>query len=130
MKVQISAIFEVKSWNESPFDEGANLPKLTRANVTKIYSGDIEGMSMTEWLMAYAEDGSATFVGLERVAGTFVGREGSVVLQHVGSFAEGAARGTLTVVHGSGTNDLVAVEGDGSFLADPTGSVSLNLSFV
>ena len=130
MKVHTSAIFEVKSWNENPFDEGAGLPKLTKAAVTKSYSGDIEGMSVTEWLMAYAEDGSATFVGLERIVGTFSGRKGSLVLEHVGSFAEGVAKGTLTVVHGSGTNDLVAVEGDGSFLANPTGSVNLNLSFV
>lgn len=130
MNVHTSAIFEVKSWNETPFDESAAPPKLTRATVTKSYSGDIEGTSMTEWLMAYADDGSAKFVGLERIIGTFAGREGSLVLEHVGSFADGTAKGTLRVAHGTGTKDLVDVEGDGSFLANPTGSVDLDLMIV
>jgi len=129
MQIQVSAMFDVESWNESPFGEGADLPKLTKATVTKKYSGDIEGVSITEWLMAYAEDGTAAFVGLERVTGTFASRQGSLVLQHVGSFADGVARGALTVVHQSGTNDLVLVEGNGDFVADPSGSVSLKLMF-
>jgi hypothetical protein len=79
--------------------------------------------------MAYAEDGSATFVGIERVTGTIAGRNGSVVLQHVGSFEGGAARARLTVVRGSGTAGLASASGGGDFLADPKGSVSLDLAF-
>jgi hypothetical protein len=37
--------------------------------VTKSFSGDIEGEGTLEYLMAYREDGSASFVGLERVEG-------------------------------------------------------------
>jgi hypothetical protein len=48
------------------------------------------------------------------------------VLQHVGSFEDGAAKATLTVV--SGTGELEGAAGDGDFLADPAGSVSLRLS--
>jgi hypothetical protein len=128
LKVHTSATFEVKSWDESPIDENADEPKLTRAAVTKGYSGDISGASVTEWLMVYADDGSATFIGMERIRGTFSGRNGSLVLQHDGSYADGTAKGTLTVVHGSGTDDLVDVEGTGSFVANPAGSVSLDLS--
>jgi hypothetical protein len=128
MGTQLSATFEVKSWEENPFDEGPGLPKLTRASVTKAYSGGIDGVSATEWLMAYAEDGSATFVGLERVTGAIAGRKGSVVLQHVGSFEDGAAKGSLTVVRGSGTGGLLSAAGGGDFLADPNGSVNLDLT--
>jgi hypothetical protein len=130
MGTQITSTFEVKSWDENPFgEEAAGLPKLTRASVTKAYSGDIDGASLTEWLMAYAEDGSASFVGLERITGTMAGRTGTMVLQHVGLFEDGAAKGSLTVVRGCGTDALASVAGAGDFLADPAGSVRLYVAF-
>jgi hypothetical protein len=125
----INATFAVESWDESPFDETPGLPKLTRATVTKQFSGDITGPSATEWLMAYADDGSATFVGLERIRGTVGGRTGSFVVQHVGTFEDGAARAALTVVPRSGTDELRSVAGRGSFVANPAGTVTLELTF-
>ena len=129
MGTLVSATFEVASWEEVAFDERPDVPRLTRAAVQKRYSGGIEGVSATEWLMAYAEDGSATFVGIERVTGSIAGRDGSLVLQHVGAFEDGAAKGRLTVVPGGGTDGLVSARGNGDFLADPQGSVSLDLTF-
>jgi hypothetical protein len=125
----ISAKFEVKTWDESPLFEDTAPPKLTRASVTKQYSGDIDGVSSTEWLMAYAEDGTATFVGVEQVEATIAGRAGSLVLLHDGKFEDGAATATLTVAKGSGTEGFVSASGIGSFLADPAGSVELDLTF-
>ena len=89
MDMHISADFEIGSWDEKPFDEAVGVAKLTRASVTKTYTGDIDGTSTTEWLMAYEPDKSARFVGIERIRGTIGGRHGSLVLQHVGTF-EGA----------------------------------------
>jgi Protein of unknown function (DUF3224) len=122
----IKAEFEVASWDEQPFDEGTDLGKLTDALVTKTYTGDIDGTSTTKWLMAYAPDETATFVGIERIQGTIGGHSGSLVLQHVGEFKDGAAKATLTVL--SGTNELTTASGDGDFLSDPAGSISLRLS--
>ena len=129
MPDQLSATFEVKSWDETPVDDQVNLPKLTRAVVAKVYSGDIDGSSTTEWLMAYAEDGSASFVGLERITGQFGGKTGTLVLRHLGSYADGAAKAALAVVEGANSGDLTSVTGDGDFLANPNGSVSLRLIF-
>jgi hypothetical protein len=128
MDIDISASFDVKSWDETPFDEEADLLKVTRAVVTKSYSGDIDGTSTTQWLMSYAADGSATFVGLERITGSFAGRPGSLVVQHVGAYKDGVAKGSLRVAAGSGTQDLAAAQGAGEFVADPAGSVRLNLT--
>jgi Protein of unknown function (DUF3224) len=127
MSDQIAATFEVKSWDETPIDEAEGAAKLTQAAVTKRYSGDIEGDSHTTWLMAYEPDDTATFVGLERITGTVAGHEGTLVLQHVGQFRDGSADATLSVL--SGTGDLQGATGDGSFKADPSGSVSLNINF-
>jgi hypothetical protein len=125
MTDQINAQFDVTSWDEQPFDESTGVAKLTEALVEKTYSGDIDGTSVTKWLMAYAPDKSATFVGIERIKGSVGGRHGSLVLQHVGAFEDGAATATLTVV--SGTNELKDASGTGDFRADPAGSVTLAL---
>jgi hypothetical protein len=65
MSESLTTSFEIASWDESPFDEGEGLGKLTRASVGRAYSGDIDGESVTEWAMAYRLDGSATFVGID-----------------------------------------------------------------
>jgi hypothetical protein len=126
MTDQLRARFEIASWDEIPFDEGTGVAKLTEALVSKNYSGDIEGTSTTKWLMAYAPDKSATFIGLERIRGAVAGRHGSLVVQHVGKFEEGSATAELTVV--SGTNELKNATGTGIFFADPAGSVTLDLA--
>ena len=74
MATEVTATFEVKGWDENPQDEGEGLPKITRASVTKEFSGDIVGTAALEYLMVYAEDGTAAFVGLERVKAS-CGRE-------------------------------------------------------
>jgi hypothetical protein len=127
MTVQIKAEFQVTSWDETPFDEGTGIAKLTEALVSKEYSGDIGATSTTKWLMAYAPDQTAQFIGLERIKGTIGGKHGSLVLQHVGTFENGSADATLTVV--SGTNELKTVSGSGEFKANPAGAVTLQLDF-
>ena len=107
-----NARFAITKWDETPYDEGP--PKLTRASVTKTLTGDIEGESQTEYLMAYRSDGSATFVGLERIVGTIAGKRGAVVLQRTGVFEGGQAKETYSVVSGSGTEDLGGLRGEGS----------------
>jgi hypothetical protein len=129
MSESLTTSFEIASWDESPFDEGDGLGKLTRASVGRTYSGDIDGESVTEWAMAYRLDESATFVGIERIRGRIAGRDGSLVLQHVGEFRDGAARAALTVVADSGSGELAGVSGEGQFVADPKGSMTLQLQF-
>ena len=67
MSTQIEATFDISGWKETPFDDGVGVAKLTEAFVTKQYSGGIDGVSTTKWLMAYAPDRSATYVGIERI---------------------------------------------------------------
>ena len=127
MDKYIESAFEIGSWDETPFDGAVGVSKLTRASVTKTYTGDVVGTSTTEWLMAYEPDKSATFVGLERIKGSITGRQGSLVLTHVGRFENGVATAELSVV--SGTNELKGVSGSGTFKADPAGAIVLDLTF-
>jgi hypothetical protein len=64
--------------------------------------------------MMYRSDGSATFVGLERVVGRIAGRSGSFVLQRTGKFEGGQAKESYSVIPGSATGELQGLQGDGS----------------
>ncbi|MGZ5391026.1 MAG: DUF3224 domain-containing protein [Mycobacterium sp.] len=79
MTTQIKTAFEIGSWDETPFEDGDDETKLTEALVTKRYSGDNEGTSTTKWLMPYAPDKSATYVGIEHITGTIGGRRGAAL---------------------------------------------------
>ena len=117
MGTRASATFEVTNWDEKPFNEIDGGPKLTRATVTKTFRGDLEGDAIVEYLMVHRTDGTATFVGVERVSGKLGGRSGSFVLEHQGSFESGTAKATCRVIPGAGTGELTGLRGEGSFEA-------------
>jgi hypothetical protein len=114
MRKSANARFAIKSWDEKPYSKSPDQPTLTRASVTKTYTGDIEGDGQVDYLMMYRSDGSATFVGLERVVGRMSGRTGSFVLQRTGIFESGQAKESYSVIPGSATGDLRGLVGDGS----------------
>lgn len=114
MKKSANARFAITAWNEKPYSEVPDQPRLTRASVSKNYTGDIEGEAQVEYLMMYRSDGSATFVGLERVVGRIGDKTGTFVLQRTGMFEGGQAKESYSVIAGSATGDLHGLRGDGS----------------
>jgi Protein of unknown function (DUF3224) len=125
MSRHIEATFEIASWDETPFEDSDENAKLTEALVSKKYSGDIKGTSTTKWLMAYAPDKTALYVGIERIKGTIGGRDGALVLLHDGAYQDGVATAHLRIA--SGTGELANAGGTGKFRADPAGSITLDL---
>ncbi len=115
MTTHTKSLFQVTAWDESPYDQAEGAPKLTRATVTKTFSGAIEGSSSVEYLMTHRADDTASFVGQERITGSLDGRAGSFVLEHIGTFQEGAAKATCAVVPGSGTGELESLRSSGRF---------------
>ena len=107
------ARFAIQSWEEKPYIDEQGGPKLTRAHVAKTFTGDLEGEGSVEYLMMYRSDGSAAFVGLERVVGRLGGRTGGFVLERSGVFEGGMARERYVVVAGSGTGELEGLTGEG-----------------
>ena len=107
------ARFAIQTWDEKPYSEEQGSPKLTRAHVAKTFTGDLEGEGSVEYLMMYRSDGSATFVGLERVVGRLGGRTGGFVLERSGVFEGGMAKERYAVVAGSGTGELEGLTGEG-----------------
>ena len=109
--------FELTGWDEETYEQLDGGGKLTRATVTQRFHGDLDGDGSVQWLMAYADDGTARFVGLQRVTGSLGGRTGGCVLEVEGGFDGKVASGTWTVVPGSGTDGLRGLEGHGGFEA-------------
>ena len=103
-----------KAWDEKPYSEVSDQPKLTRATVTKTFTGELAGEGHVEYLMMYRSDGSATFVGLERIVGQLAGKAGSFVLQRTGTFENGVAKESYSVIPGSGTGELRGLRGEGT----------------
>lgn len=119
MSEQASATFQINAWNENTWEgqpsrdvQGA---KMTRAEISKTYQGDLEGEGTLQYLMTYAEDGTATVIGLERFVGRLGNRTGSFVFQHEAFADASGVRGTATVVPGSGTGDLKGLRGEDRF---------------
>ena len=114
MKQSTNARFAINSWDEKPYSEGEGLPKLTRASISKTFTGDIEGEGHVEYVMMYRSDGSASFLGLERFVGRIGGKTGTFVLQRIGVFEDGQAKESYSVIPGSATGELHGLRGDGS----------------
>lgn len=110
-------------WHETTWDgrpaADIAVPKMTVARDTATITGEIEGDVADRWLMTYAADGTARFVGLTSVTGTVAGRTGTFVLRHVGRFDADGLHTEFTVVPGSGTGELAGIAGDGT--VDHTG---------
>jgi hypothetical protein len=128
MITTVNTEFKIQSWDEQPFGEAAEERKLTRASITKTYHGDIEGVAILEYLMMYRQDGSASFVGLERINGKLGSRSGSFVLQHIGTFIGGVVNASLTVIPDSGSGELAGMSGAGSFESGHAESYPLTLT--
>jgi hypothetical protein len=109
--------FQITSFNEDTYEDRGEKAKLTHAWGDQAFSGDIEGDGQVHWLMSYRPDGTATYVGLQRIKGTLVGRRGTFVIDASGEFDGAASRGRWSIIRGSGTADLAGVTGTGTFEA-------------
>jgi len=102
---------------------------LSRIHVEESFSGDIDGDGVVEFLQAARADGSASFVGIERVTGTVAGRRGSFLLQDQGTVAANIVSGDWFVVPGSGTGELVGLHGQGGFRANLGEGAQVHLDY-
>jgi hypothetical protein len=121
--------FEIRSMGEDAYREVEGEPRLTRANGTQRFSGDIEGEGSVEWLVCYLPDGAARFVGLQRVTGSIGDRAGSFVAEATADHDGKQSTGTWDVIAGSGTGELSGLTGGGTFEAAGGSEASFSLEY-
>ena len=124
----ITAAFEITGWDETPYDEPADGPKLSRATVGKRFTGPLVGTSTAVLLMAQSDQGRG-YVASERVEGTLDGRVGTFVIQHGGLDDLTEQRSFGSIVPGCGTGELANLRGEAVFQHDESGArLTLTLS--
>ena len=128
-RARASAVITVRKYEPSVYDEPAEGPVLTRIHVQESFSGDIRGDGVVEFLQAGRADGSASFVGIERVTGTLAGREGTFLLQDAGTVDGTIVSGDWFVVPGSGTGQLAGLRGEGGFRANLGEGAQVHLDY-
>ncbi|MGF6882845.1 hypothetical protein ABIA39_001787 [Nocardia sp. GAS34] len=117
-KTRVEGTITVHTYEPVAYEEPAAGPVLTRIHVTEAFSGGIEGTGVVEFLQSSNADGTASFVGIERVDGTLGGKAGTFLLQDQGSVADKIVTGEWFVVPGSGTAGLAGLRGTGGFRAN------------
>ncbi|MEZ0091952.1 DUF3224 domain-containing protein [Streptacidiphilus sp. EB129] len=127
--VRANAVISVNKYEPVAYDEPAEGPTLTRIHVEESFSGDIEGEGVVEFLQASRADGSAGFVGIERVSGTLGGRKGTFLLQDAGTLEGSVVTGDWFVVPGSGTGQLAGLRGTGGFRANLGEGAQVHLDY-
>ena len=128
-RARASAVITVHKYEPSAYHEPADGPVLTRIHVQESFSGDIEGDGAVEFLQAGRADGSASFVGIERVTGRLAGREGTFLLQDAGTVDGTMVSGEWFVVPGSGTGQLAGLRGEGGFRANLGEGAQVHLDY-
>lgn len=128
-KTHATGRIEVDSYEPQPYEEPGEGPKLVEIRVKERFIGDIEGEGVVRFLQAIEADGSASFVGIERVTGRIGDRHGTFLLQDAGTLEGSTVSGEWLVIPGSGTADLAGLRGEGGFIAELGQHASITLDY-
>ena len=121
--------FELQSWEEDPYLELDGGGKLTRANVAQRFSGDLDGDGSVQWLMCYAEDGTARFSAFSISAGASASGQAVSSSRRRGPSTAGGRTGRWSVIPQSGTDGLRGIVGSGEFAAPHGPKADLELEY-
>ena len=128
-RTRANAVITVHKYEPLAYDEPAEGPALTRIHVEESFSGGITGDGVVEFLQAAGADGSASFVGIERVTGQIGGRQGTFLLQDAGTVAGSIVSRDWFVIPRSGTGQLAGLRGEGGFRANLGEGAQVHLNY-
>ncbi|TDP94009.1 DUF3224 domain-containing protein [Labedaea rhizosphaerae] len=115
MRASCSFTVETTETSDPEWEGGA----IQRNRLAKVFTGEVEGTSVVEAIMFGKPDGStAAYVGIERFAGTVAGAKGSFVLVHRATIVAGEQVAELTILPGTGTDELEGITGTADLLPD------------
>ncbi len=124
-----TGVITVHKYAPEPYDKPAQGPTLAKIHVQESFNGDVEGEGVAEFLQVGGADGSASFVGVERVTGAVDGKTGTFVLQDTGTVEGNVVQGEWHVVPGSGTGELAGLRGTGGFRANLGEGAQVHLDY-
>lgn len=96
----------------------------------KQFRGDLEGTSRGEMFTTETPvQGSAGYVGRERITGVLHGKRGSFVVQHLGTMRGGSFSLRIEIVPDSGTEELTGITGSIKIIIEPDGKHFYELDY-
>src|SRR5438270_770733 len=102
---QAAGTLRSTSWQEEPFAEVEEAPRLSHDRVTHVFAGDLEGEGTWQNLNAYLDEASAEFVGYERVVGrALTGRQVVSGTPSTASASRGSSRSASAAGDGEPPN--------------------------
>jgi hypothetical protein len=125
--VNASAPFTNDRYEEEPYGE-AEGAELSRVHISRTFTGDLEGESTAELMIAKSEGGGG-YVGHDRITGRLGGKSGGFVFQHGGIMGPDGVSNTGAIVPGTGIGELEGITGEGTMLADEDGNHTLTLQY-
>jgi hypothetical protein len=128
-RTRANAVIAVHKYQPWAYEEPGEGPVLTRIHVEESFTGDITADGVVEFLQAAQGDGSASFVGIERVTGQLAGRRGTFLLQDAGTVQDQIVSGDWFVIPGSGTGELAGLRGEGGFRANLGEGAQVHLDY-
>jgi hypothetical protein len=128
MTLHATSAFTITGWEPTTIDDRDGV-SLTRTKVTKTFTGDLDGTSVAELLMAGAPNDSAAYVGFERVEAILNGRAGAFILHHNAVSVHGSQSATWTILANSGTGELQGISGAAQIVIDAEGGHTLLLNY-
>lgn len=111
---------------DTPYADAAGT-QLSRAQITRHYSGQAEGESSAELLLCQTPSGVMSYAGTDQFKGRLGGRLGTFVFQHAGIVENGSFQGFGFVVPGSATSELADLRGSARVAVSAGGSHTLVL---
>jgi len=109
--MRASGRFAVKMSPLQPYNTASDAD-VGRMSIDKTFDGDLSGTSVGEMLSGGSPaTGSAGYVAVERVTGTLGGRAGAFLLQHSATMTPESQELSISVVPGSGTDELEGIGG-------------------
>lgn len=126
MSTTLEAGFEITGWEETDLVDGE--VRVYRTDVTKTFSGDLEGTSEAWLVMNTTPSGPAAYVGLEVLEVSIGELRGTFVLKHDALTTDEGPQADWTVVPGSGTGDLAGITGTADIERHDDGSHTLTLT--
>jgi hypothetical protein len=125
--VNASAPFTNDRYDEEAYAEADDV-ELSRVHISRTFTGDLDGESTAELMIAKSEGGGG-YIGHDRIAGTLAGKTGSFVFQHTGIMGPEGITNTGTILPGTGTGELEGITGEGTMLADDEGNHTFTLTY-
>ena len=131
MSKHATATFTLDSWDQENLVEQAS-GTISQAAVTKTYSGELAGTSVTRLLFGAGAEDSPGYAGFEIVTADLQGREGSFLLHHnAAKVGDDPDKGffSLTVLANSGTGDLTGISGSAQITVAEDGGHTIDLDY-